>query len=68
MMEAGTLLTVVLPEDFAAMEATYSIVRILQTFPNMRLPPGLELEEVGTERQTLTLTLSIANGCKVQLY
>ena len=50
------------------MEASYGIVRIIQTFPNMRLPPGLELEEVGTEKQALTITVSIANGCKVQLY
>ncbi|KAA6413839.1 MAG: cytochrome P450 [Lasallia pustulata] len=57
-----------LGKDFAAMEATYGIVRILQTFPNMRLPPGLQLEEVGMEKQALTLTVSIANGCKVQLY
>lgn len=50
------------------MEASYGIVRILQTFPDMRLPPGLEREEVGLEKQALTLTVSIANGCKVQLY
>lgn len=57
-----------LPEDFSIMEATYGIVRIIQTFPDMRLPPGLEREQIGMEKQALTLTVSIANGCKVQLY
>ena len=66
--EATSLLTPLLQEDFALMEASYGIIRIIQTFPNMRLPPDLEIEEVGMEKQALTITLAIANGCRVQLH
>lgn len=54
-------------EDFALMEASYAIVRILQTFPNIRLPAGVPNEPVGSEQQNLTIVLSSANGCTVLL-
>ena len=54
-------------EDFAVTEASYGVVRIVQTFPNLRLPPGIEKEETGQERQNLTIVLSSAEGCKVLL-
>ncbi|KAL9074390.1 MAG: hypothetical protein Q9157_004417 [Trypethelium eluteriae] len=56
-----------LGKDFGLMLASCGIVRVLQEFPNMKLAPGEPLEEPGTERQHLTLTLSNANGCKVLL-
>jgi hypothetical protein len=37
-------------EDFALMEASYVVVGIVQTFPNLRMPPGIEKEETGQER------------------
>lgn len=49
------------------MLASYGIARVIQTFPNIALPPGDKVEEPGTESQHLTLTLSNANGCKVVL-
>lgn len=49
------------------MLASYGIIRVIQTFPNISLPPGDHVEEPGTERQHLTLTLSNADGCKVVL-
>ena len=49
------------------MEASCAIVRIIQAFPNLRLPPDLPQEETGTERQALTITLASADGCKVVL-
>ena len=49
------------------MLASYGIARLIQTFPNIALAPGEEVEEPGTERQHLTLTLSNADGCKVVL-
>lgn len=49
------------------MLASYGIVRIIQSFPKIKLAPGEALEEPGTERQHLTLTLSNAGGCKVLL-
>lgn len=54
-------------EDFALTEASYGIVRILQTFPNLRLPPGVAVEPTGQEKQSLTIVVSSAEGCKVLL-
>lgn len=49
------------------MLASCAIVRVIQAFPNIKSVPGEVLEEPGTERQHLTLTLSNAQGCKVIL-
>lgn len=49
------------------MFASYAVVRVVQSFPDIRLPPGEKWEEPGEERQDLTLTLSNADGCKVLL-
>jgi hypothetical protein len=54
-------------EDFGLMLASCAIVRVIQEFPGIKLAPGESLEEPGTERQHLTLTLSNAEGCKVLL-
>jgi cytochrome P450 len=56
-----------LGEDFALMEASYTVVRLLQTFPDIELPEGESVEPVGSERQTLTLVLSSADGCRVKV-
>lgn len=53
--------------DFALTEAAYAIVRIIQRYPNIRLPEGEKTELVGVEKQTVTLVLQIAEGCKVEL-
>lgn len=53
--------------DFALVEAAYSIVRIIQTFPIIRLPEGETVELAGVEKQKTTLVMSIAEGCKVEL-
>lgn len=47
------------------MEASYGIVRILQKFPNIRLPPDVPVEPTGQEKQNLTVVVSSAEGCKV---
>ena len=49
------------------MEVSYTIVRLLQAFTTIRLPEGETNEPVGSERQRLTLVLSSADGCKVEL-
>ena len=54
-----------LGEDFALMEVSYTVVRLLQTFEMIKLPEGEAVEPVGTERQKLTLVLSSADGCRV---
>ncbi|KAI1539866.1 CypX Cytochrome P450 [Pyrenophora tritici-repentis] len=53
--------------DFALTEAGYTIVRLLQRFPNLRLPDGERVELVGVEKQMATIVLSIKEGCKVEV-
>ncbi len=56
-----------LGQDFALMEVSYTIVRLLQAFPIIALPANDINEPPGTERQRLTLVLSSADGCRVSL-
>ncbi|KAJ5846654.1 hypothetical protein N7534_010323 [Penicillium rubens] len=56
-----------LGEDFAQMEVSYTIVRMLQAFSHISLPVGEPNEPVGSEKQQLTLVLSSAEGCKVEI-
>lgn len=53
--------------DFALTEAAYAIVRIFQRYPSIRLPEGEKMEQVGVEKQSMTLVLQITEGCKVEL-
>ncbi|KAL8725229.1 MAG: hypothetical protein Q9181_006492 [Wetmoreana brouardii] len=57
-----------LGKDFALMEASCLIVRILQEFPNIRLPPGYPVVPTGQEKQELTVFLKSADGCKVVVH
>lgn len=52
--------------DFALTEAAYAVVRILQRFPVVKMPADQVYEKTGSERQTMTLVLSVTDGCKVQ--
>ncbi|KAL9593601.1 MAG: hypothetical protein Q9219_007475 [cf. Caloplaca sp. 3 TL-2023] len=54
-----------LGKDFALTEASYLIIRIIQEFPNIRLPPGDPVVPTGQEKQELTMFLKSAEGCKV---
>ncbi|PSN66381.1 cytochrome P450 [Corynespora cassiicola Philippines] len=56
-----------LGKDFALSEASYGIIKIIQTFPGLRLPPSIEKLPTGQETQNLTLVVSSAEGCKVVL-
>ncbi|KIW00620.1 uncharacterized protein PV09_07816 [Verruconis gallopava] len=56
-----------LGEDFALMQLSYTIIRILQAIPEIKMPEGEKWEAVGTERQRLTLVLSSADGCRVKI-
>ena len=53
--------------DFGVTEAAYTVVRLIQRFPGMRLPPDAKVELVGVEKQTMTLVVSITDGCVLQL-
>lgn len=54
-----------LGKDFALMEASVAIVRILQSFPDIRLDPSHPVVPTGQEKQNLSIFLSSADGCKV---
>jgi len=56
-----------LGEDYAMMQISYTIIRLLLTYPIIRLPDGEVVEPVGSERQLLTLVLSCADGCRVAI-
>lgn len=49
------------------MEASCVIVRVLQTFPNLRLPENALIEPTGQEQQSLGILITSAEGCKVVL-
>ena len=53
------------PEDFALTEASYAIVQIIQSFPDLRIPPKTPIVTPGEERQALTIVVMSAEGCKV---
>ena len=53
--------------DFGLTEAAYTVVRLLHRFPKLKLPSGEKFELVGVEKQTMTLTVSITEGCRVDL-
>jgi Cytochrome P450 len=57
----------VLIVDFALTEAAYTVVRILQRFPTIKLPEGGLVELTGVEKQTMTLVISTTEGCKVAI-
>ena len=54
-------------EDFALMEASYALVRVLQAFPNIQLAPEIIPVKTGQEKQELTIVVFSAEGCKVLL-
>lgn len=56
-----------LGQDFALMEVSYTVVRLLQAFPVIKLPVDEKNEVIGSEKQRLTLVLSCAEGCRVEL-
>ncbi|KAI0476932.1 cytochrome P450 [Xylaria cf. heliscus] len=58
---------VCLGKDFALMEASFAIIRVLQRYPKIRLAPGMPNEPVGAEKQTYTIGLSPADGVYVAL-
>ena len=57
-----------LGQDFALMEISYTIVRLLQAFQRLELPANEDsAEPIGKEKQRLTLVLLPADGCRVNL-
>jgi len=54
-------------EDFALLEVAYTVARVVQVFPNIEVPPGEKIGTTGKEKQTLTLVVASAEGCRVSL-
>ncbi len=56
-----------LGEDFALMEISYTLVRLMQATTSITLPEDEQFGVIGLEKQRLTLVLAPADGCKVRL-
>jgi cytochrome P450 len=54
-------------EEFAILEASYTIVRLLQAFETFEYDPECEMVEVGEERQDVTLVLAPTDGCHIRV-
>jgi cytochrome P450 len=56
-----------LGQDFALMEVSYTIVRLLQAIPVICLPVDERNGPPGIEKQRLTLVLSCDEGCRAKI-
>lgn len=56
-----------LGKDFSLTESSYAIIRLLQAFPDIMLPPGTNVQRTGQELQSLTIVVASGDGCKVVL-
>lgn len=56
-----------LGQDFALLEASFTIVRLLQTFKTIEMTDTSFKAPLGEERQVLTLVVSSADGCCVRM-
>jgi hypothetical protein len=63
---ANIHMLMILLVDFAMTEAAYTVVRLLQRFSVLEKPDDEVDERTGREQQTMTLVLSITNGCRVR--
>lgn len=54
-------------EEFALLEASYTIVRLLQTFENIELVDEGTVDRRLLPEHTVTLVVASAKGCKVRL-
>lgn len=61
------LINVLSTEEFAFLEASYTIVRLLQTFKNIELIDEKTVDQRDHPKHTVTLVVASANGCKVRL-
>ena len=56
-----------LGKDFALLEASYTVARLVQRYPFITVPDGENIVEIGKEKQLLTLVLLCEEGCRVVL-
>lgn len=53
-------------QEFALLEASYAIIRLLQTFRDFEYDPAKEMPAVWEERHDLTLVLASGEGCWIR--
>ena len=58
---------VCLGQEFALLEAGYTVARLVQRFPFIDVPAGDPNVGVGEEKQVLTLVVASGDGCRVQM-
>lgn len=58
---------VCLGQDFALLEAGYTVARLVQRFPFITVPAGDPHVDIGKEKQILTLVVASGDGCRVQM-
>lgn len=56
-----------LGQDFALLEVSYALCRLVQVFSRIAVPADEPRDEVGRERQSLTLVVACAEGCRLSL-
>jgi len=53
-------------QEFALLEASYAIIKLLQTFHDFEYDPAMEMPAVGQEKHHLTLVLTSGDGCWIR--
>ncbi|KAL9611679.1 MAG: hypothetical protein Q9167_003674 [Letrouitia subvulpina] len=58
---------VCLGQDFALIEASYTIVRLLQRYPKVEMAEDQAYEKPGSEAQKMTLVMAVGDECVLRL-
>jgi cytochrome P450 len=58
---------VCLGQEFALLEAGYTVARLIQRFPFITVPKNEPVVATGKEKQTLTLVVASGDGCRVHM-
>ncbi|KAG9194308.1 hypothetical protein G6011_04343 [Alternaria panax] len=58
---------VCLGQEFALLEAGYTVARLVQKFPFLTAPQDDPVVAIGKEKQTLTLVVASGDGCRVHM-
>ncbi|KAL8740842.1 MAG: hypothetical protein Q9190_006493 [Brigantiaea leucoxantha] len=57
-----------LGQDFALIEASYTIVRLLQKYPRVEMGEDQTYEKTGSEAQKMTLVMAVGDGCLLRFW
>ena len=59
---------IVVSEDFALIEASYTIVRLFQKYPRVEMGEDQTYEKTGSEAQKMTLVMAVGDGCLLRFW